>query len=97
MESCLRNDVGARVWLPDGVDPFVSLFSESAGRAIVAVPRSEEVRFTDMCAARGFPHARIGVTDGSGPTPSSTCRASSRVPLSEVRAAWSATLPAALG
>ena len=29
VESCLRNGVGARVWLPDDLDPFVALFSES--------------------------------------------------------------------
>jgi phosphoribosylformylglycinamidine synthase len=96
VESCLRNDVGARVWLPDGLDPFVALFSESAGRAIVAVPRSEEVRFTDMCAARGFPHVRIGVTDGSGPDAVLDVQGQFSLPLSEVRSAWSATLPAAL-
>ena len=97
VESCLRNGVGARVWLPDDLDPFVALFSESAGRAIVAVPRSEEVRFTDMCSARGFPHARIGVTDGSGPDALLDVQDLFSVPLSDVRAAWSATLPAALG
>ncbi len=97
VESCLRNDIGARVWLPDGVDAFVSLFSESAGRVIVAVPRSEEVRFTDMCAARGFPHARIGVTDGSGPGAVLDVQGQFTLPLSQARAAWSATLPAALG
>ena len=97
VESCLRNDIGARVWLPDGVDAFVSLFSESAGRVIVAVPRSEEVRFTDMCAARGFPHARIGVTDGSGPDAVLDVQGQFTLPLSEARAAWSATLPDALG
>jgi phosphoribosylformylglycinamidine synthase len=89
--------VGARVWLPDDLDPFVSLFSESAGRAIVAVPRSEEVRFTDMCSARGFPHARIGVTDGAGPDALLDVQDRFSVPLADVRAAWSATLPAALG
>jgi phosphoribosylformylglycinamidine (FGAM) synthase-like enzyme len=97
VESCLRNGVGARVWLPDELDPFVALFSESAGRAIVAVPRSEEVRFTDMCSARGFPHARIGVTDGTGPDALLDVQDLFSVPLADVRAAWSATLPAALG
>jgi phosphoribosylformylglycinamidine synthase subunit PurL len=96
VESCLRRDVGARVWLPDGLDPFVALFSESAGRAIVAVPRSEEVRFTDMCAARGFPHLRIGVTDGTGPDAVLDVQDRFSVPLAELRAAWSGTLPAAL-
>jgi phosphoribosylformylglycinamidine synthase subunit PurL len=97
VESCLRNGVGARVWLPDELDPFVALFSESAARAIVAVPRSEEVRFTDMCSARGFPHTRIGVTDGTGPDALLDVQDLFSVPLADVRAAWSATLPAALG
>ena len=97
VEACLRNDIGARVWLPDGVDAFVSLFSESAGRVIVAVPRSEEVRFTDMCAARGFPHARIGVTDGSGADAVLDVQGQFTLPLAEARSAWAATLPAALG
>jgi phosphoribosylformylglycinamidine synthase len=56
------------VWVPDGIDPFVFLFSESQARAVVAVPRSEEVRFTDMCTARRFPHQRIGVLDDGDPS-----------------------------
>ena len=97
VESCLRHGIGARVWLPDDLDAFVALFSESAGRAIVAVPRSEEVRFTDMCAARGFPHARIGVTDGRGEDALLDVQDQFSVSLGQLRAAWSATLPAALG
>ena len=67
-ESVMRFGMGARIWLDevinrDGVDLFTALFSETAARAIVAVPRSEEVRFTDMCTARNFPHVRIGMTD----------------------------------
>ncbi len=63
VECCLQGDAGARVVIPDGLEPAVFLFSESAGRAIVSVPRSEEIRFTDMCTARGLPHERIGVVD----------------------------------
>lgn len=63
VEMALRSGAGARVWIPDTFDPFVFLFSESAGRAIVVVPRSEELRFTEMCAARGLPAERIGVVD----------------------------------
>jgi phosphoribosylformylglycinamidine (FGAM) synthase-like enzyme len=62
-EMAMRADVGARTWVPDDVDPFVHLFSESAGRAVVVVARSEELRFTDMCAARRLPATRIGVVD----------------------------------
>jgi phosphoribosylformylglycinamidine synthase len=94
VESCLRRGIGARVWF-DG-DPFVQLFSESAGRAIVAVPRSEEVRFTDMCRARGFPHVRIGVTDGTGESAELHVQDQFTVPLAELRRAWTATIPDAL-
>jgi phosphoribosylformylglycinamidine synthase II len=70
VESSLRYGVGARIALQDvmdrdGVDLFTALFSESQGRAIVGVPRSEEVRFQDMCTARGFAHLRIGVVDAA--------------------------------
>ncbi|MFD8704501.1 phosphoribosylformylglycinamidine synthase subunit PurL [Kitasatospora sp. NPDC059648] len=64
VESCLKGGHGARIVVPEGTDPFVFLFSESAGRAVVAVPRSEELRFNDMCTARGLPATRIGVVDG---------------------------------
>ena len=62
-EMALRSGRGARIFLPDELDPFLSLFSESTGRIVFVVPRSEEVRFTDMCTARGAPAARIGVVD----------------------------------
>ncbi|HLN78983.1 MAG TPA: phosphoribosylformylglycinamidine synthase subunit PurL [Nocardioidaceae bacterium] len=96
VESCLRRGIGARVWFPDELDPFVALFSESAARAIVAVPRSEEVRFTDMCSARRFPHVRIGVTDGHGAEAVLDVQDQFSLPLAELRTAWAGTLPAAL-
>ena len=68
-EMALRFDTGARIGLGevcerDGVDLFTMLFSETQGRAVVAVPRSEEVRFKDMCTMRAYPHTRIGVVAG---------------------------------
>jgi phosphoribosylformylglycinamidine synthase len=126
VESCLRYGVGARIWLDelcerDGIDPFVALFSESTARVLVAVPRSEEVRFTDMCTARHVPHQRIGVVDdatatasasgfnganGSGGSPLRQGFSPDAgqvldvqdlftLPLTELRAAHEATLPAA--
>jgi phosphoribosylformylglycinamidine synthase len=62
-EMAMRAGIGARTWVPDGVDAFTFLFSESAARAIVVVPRSEEMRFTEMCGARRFACERIGVVD----------------------------------
>jgi len=63
VEMALRAGVGARLWVPDDLDAATFLWSESAGRAVVVVARSEEMRFTDMCAARGMPATRIGVVD----------------------------------
>ncbi|MCW2523632.1 MAG: phosphoribosylformylglycinamidine synthase subunit PurL, partial [Frankiales bacterium] len=94
-ESCLRGTTGVRVIVPEDIDPFVFLFSESAGRAIVAVPRTEEVRFTDMCTARGLPAARIGVLDILEST--IDVQGQFRVGLGELRRAWTQTLPALFG
>ncbi|MET0133185.1 MAG: phosphoribosylformylglycinamidine synthase subunit PurL [Kibdelosporangium sp.] len=95
VEACLVGQTGARVFLDDGQDPFVQLFSESAGRVIVAVPRTEEQRFTDMCSARGLPWRKLGVVD-----PESASLEIQGVPaltLQELRNAWEATLPALFG
>lgn len=96
-EASLRNGVGARIWLDqvcarDGVDAFTLLFSESAGRAIVAVPRSEQVRFADLCVSGGFPHSEIGVVeDGAGVL---EVQGQFVLPLAELRTAHASTLPA---
>lgn len=63
IEAALAGETGCRIVLPENCDPFVALFSESAGRVLVAVPRTEESRFTAMCQARGLPSTRIGVVD----------------------------------
>lgn len=91
-ESCLRGGKGARLVVPDGLDAFTALFSESAGRAVVAVPRSEELRFTDMCGARGLPATRIGVVDGA----EIEVQGEFSIPLSELRAAHEGTIEALL-
>jgi phosphoribosylformylglycinamidine (FGAM) synthase-like enzyme len=110
VEGCLRYGVGARVWLTelcerDGVTEFEALFAESTARAIVAVPRTEEVRFVDMCVARGFPHARIGVTDdvpaddvpGDDAGPVLELQSLFTVPLAELAEAHTGTLPRYFG
>jgi phosphoribosylformylglycinamidine (FGAM) synthase-like enzyme len=84
-----------RIDLPDGADPFVALFSESTGRALVSVARSEEVRFTDLCAERGLPVARIGVVDLL--TPALEVHDLFNLPLRELRTAWAATIPHQFG
>ena len=97
VESCLRFGVGARVVLPAGESAFVQLFSESAGRCLVAVPRSEELRFTEMCDARGLPCTRIGVTDTSEQSASLEVQDVLTASLTELRAAYEGTLPRLFG
>ncbi|SHE53855.1 phosphoribosylformylglycinamidine synthase subunit PurL [Streptoalloteichus hindustanus] len=92
VEAALAGQTGCRVVLPPDADPFVWLFAESAGRALVAVPRTEELRFTDMCTARGLPWSRIGVVD-----PESRALEIQDVAtfgLDELRDTWEGTLPA---
>ena len=69
-ESVLRFGVGARLWITelmerDGLDATAALFSESGARAIVSVPREDDVRFIGLCEGRGVPALRVGVTDGT--------------------------------
>ncbi|HVV22772.1 MAG TPA: phosphoribosylformylglycinamidine synthase subunit PurL [Pseudonocardiaceae bacterium] len=92
VESVLIGETGCRIVLPEGADPFVWLFSESAGRALVAVPRTEELRFTEMCEARGMPWVRIGVVDAEAGAVEIQNVAT--FTLDELRTAWEGTLPA---
>jgi phosphoribosylformylglycinamidine synthase II len=99
VEACLRYGVGVQVELDelcrrDGVSPFVALFAESAARAIVAVPGELEARFVDLCTGRGFPRLRLGSTDDHGRL---DVQGQFGVPLTELRRAHEATLPAAFG
>jgi phosphoribosylformylglycinamidine synthase len=99
VESCLRRGVGAHIVLPDafstGSNPFLYLFSESAGRAMVAVPRGHEKAFTALCAEQQLPWTAIGVTDpGSG---SLEVRGQFTIGLDELRAAHTSTLPHLFG
>ncbi|NYH80847.1 phosphoribosylformylglycinamidine synthase [Actinopolyspora biskrensis] len=95
VEMSLIGETGARIVLPEEADPFVWLFSESAGRAVVSVPRGEELRFTELCSARGLPCAKIGVVDTE--SQSLEIQGVGDIPLSELRSTWEGTLPALFG
>ena len=95
VECCLRHAFGARIALPPGTDAFVALLSESAGRAIVTVPRSMEARFTALCIARGLPHGCIGVVDSL--STALEIEDQFRIALPELLQAWSATFPRLFG
>ncbi|MGB3602959.1 phosphoribosylformylglycinamidine synthase subunit PurL [Gordonia sp. (in: high G+C Gram-positive bacteria)] len=94
-EAALAGETGCRILLPAGADPFVTLFSESAGRVLVAVPRTEESRFTSILDARGMPWTRIGVVDQG--SDALEVQDHFEVKLDELRAVHEGTLPALFG
>ncbi|WP_431877701.1 phosphoribosylformylglycinamidine synthase subunit PurL [Amycolatopsis sacchari] len=95
VETVLIGQCGARIVLDEDVDPFVQLFSESSGRVLVAVPRTEELRFTEMCTARGLPWRKTGVVDPE--SGALEIQGVTSFPLAELREAWEGTLPKLFG
>jgi phosphoribosylformylglycinamidine synthase len=95
VEASLRHNLGATVMVPEGVDPFVFLFSESSARALVAVPRGHERALTTLCSERGLPYTPVGVVDGRSRT--LEVRGLFSVLLDELRTAYTRTLPALFG
>ena len=90
-ESCLRGGTGCEVRLPE--DPFTALFSESAARAVVAVRPGKEPAFGQLAEAHGVPAAAIGSTGGD----SLTVDGCFAIPLAELAAVHTRTLPALFG
>jgi phosphoribosylformylglycinamidine (FGAM) synthase-like enzyme len=91
VESSLRNGIGVQVSLES--DPFVALFSESAGRALVTVPAGDVERLTALAGRHGVPVTELGRTGGG----SLTVQSQFDVDLALLRDTWSLTLPDALG
>jgi phosphoribosylformylglycinamidine synthase len=97
VESCLRRGYGAQITLPanQGLSPFVQLFSESAGRALVAVKVGQDAAFAALAAEREVPCTPLGsvraAATGLG------VEGLFEVPLDELREAYTSTLPALFG
>jgi phosphoribosylformylglycinamidine synthase len=91
-ESCLRGGVGCTVRLPSD-DPFTALFSESAGRCLVAVRPGAEAPFGRLCDEHGVPGQAIGTVGGG----SLTVDGWFAIPLTELAARHAGTLPALFG
>jgi phosphoribosylformylglycinamidine synthase len=90
-ESCLRGGRGCTVRLAD--DPFVELFSESAARAVVSVTPGREAEFAALAESRGVPAREIGTAGGDA----YVIDGSFEIALEELRATWTAPLPALFG
>ncbi len=80
--------VGATLALPG--DPFAALFSESVARAVVTTTDAAAVRAAAERA--GVPVTELGTTGGG-----SLALGDLELGLDELRAVWSATLPALFG
>jgi phosphoribosylformylglycinamidine synthase subunit PurL len=88
-ESALRHGLGAQLDLGD--DPFTALFSESTARVVVTTSDPGGVKTTAQWA--GVPVTELGTTGGDALTVDGLLD----LPLDELRAAWTATLPALFG
>lgn len=97
VEGALAGETGCRIIVPDefAEDPFTFLFSESAGRALVAVPRTEESRLRAMCEARGLPATRVGVVDQA--SDELEVQGLFTVSLEDLRSTWEGVLPGLFG
>ncbi len=93
VESCLLSGVGVTVDLPDDLDAFVALFSESAARVLVGIRRVTAAQFTELCSTHGVVHTLIGVTGGTGDDPVLDIRGQFSITLADLRRPWSAALP----
>ncbi|WP_214367415.1 phosphoribosylformylglycinamidine synthase subunit PurL [Pseudonocardia sp. H11422] len=93
VEASLVGGHGAMVELPEGLDPFVALFSESAGRALVTVAVADADALLVRAAEAGVPGVRLGTVGGDVLAITDL----PALPLDELRAAWEGTLPALFG
>lgn len=94
VETTLRNNLGARISLPAGLTPFVSLFSETTGRVLISVRPEARAEFLGLCATHGIPRTQLGEVTQE---PELAVAGQFTLPLGRIRETWSATIPAALG
>jgi len=89
-EAAIDSGIGAEVALLG--DPFVALFSESAGRIMVTTHLHDGDALLRAAAEAGVVVTEIGVTGGEV----IKVEGQFEVPVAELKSAWEATLPAAL-
>jgi len=90
-EMALRSGNGATIEVPNGLDPFVFLFSESTARVVVAIASDQVEAFRALCIETGQPMTEIGrVVD----EPRIELVGGVSVTLDELRSASEATIPA---
>ncbi len=93
-EACLRNGLGASVALPEGMDATVGLFSESPARALVSVSAAKLDAFTALCDQAGVVWTQLGAVTRE---PELVVDGLFSLPLQQLKDAWTAPIPAAMG
>jgi phosphoribosylformylglycinamidine synthase II len=94
-ESALRHGLGARIELPAEADPFVWLFSESTGRALVSVKEGANRDLASLCRLNGVMLTKLGVVTAEEDATLEVV-GQFTLPLARIRAAWQGTIPAAM-
>jgi phosphoribosylformylglycinamidine synthase subunit PurL len=97
-ESCLRGGRGCEISLTGSgsgsADAFITLFSESAARALVSLAPGREDEFAALCAEHGVPATVLGTVGGSSLAVTADSDAGFTAPLKDLRQAWTGVLPA---
>jgi phosphoribosylformylglycinamidine synthase len=88
-ESAIAGGTGFALTLPGDVPWYVSLFAESASRAVVSVMPEKAEALEEVAAAHGVPFARIGETGG----PRMVFDTLFETTVEEARAVYEETIP----
>ncbi len=92
-ECAIAGDTGFAVSLPGDVPWYVSLFAESASRAVVAVPSDRASSLEALALRHGVPWSRLGETGG----PRMVFDALFEVTVDEARGVYEETIPGLIG
>ena len=92
VESCLRHHVGCRIDLAQTQDPFVQLFSESAGRVLVSLPPDRAAALLGLTDQAQVPVSRLGTTGSAGEGAELVVDGQFRLGLTEIRRTWEAPI-----
>jgi phosphoribosylformylglycinamidine synthase subunit PurL len=95
VESALRHGLGARIKLPSKADPFVWLFSESAGRVLVSVKEDADRDLASLCQMNGVRLTKLGVVTAEEDATLEVV-GQFTLPLERIREAWQGTIPSAM-
>ena len=91
-----RHGLGARIELPaKRLIPFVWLFSESAGRALVSVKEGADRDLASLCRINGVMLTKLGEVTAEEDANLEVV-GQFTLPLSRIREVWQGTIPAVM-